>query len=177
MRRLLVVGVLAAVMLLPLAASAHVTVSADNPAPGSFTVYTVRVPNESDGAATVRVEVQLPESLATGRYQPKSGWNLSVEDGVFVAEGGSIAVGEFDEFYLQGRNPEDETTLVFPAIQVYDDGEEVAWTGEAESDTPASRLEITASSAGEGESGPLVLAALILGAVGTLLGGVALFRK
>lgn len=176
MRGWLLVAVVAVLVAIPGAAWAHVTVAADNPAPGSFTVYTVRVPNESDTAATVRIELQLPESLASARYQPKPGWDLSIQNGVFVADGGPIAPGEFEEFYLQGRNPEEETTLTFPAIQIYDDGEEVAWTGEAGSDTPASQVQIS-SEGSEGGSDPLTLAALVLGAVGTLLGGVALFRR
>lgn len=106
--------------------------------PGGFAEYTVRVPNESDTGSTIRVEVQIPDGLEASRYQPKPGWNMSIVDGVLVIDGGTIAPGEFEEFRFQARNPEKPGDLSFPAVQTYDDGEVVNWTGEAQSETPAS---------------------------------------
>lgn len=155
-------GVIAvATLLLALLAApalAHVTVNADNPRAGAFAVYTVRVPNESETGSTTVVEVQMPEGFQASRYQPKPGWAISLEDGLLTieADGSQIDPGEFDEFRFQARNPEEPTELAFPAIQTYDDGEVVEWIGEADSDTPASVVEIVPgdgedSHSGEGE--------------------------
>lgn len=42
-------------------ASAHVRVFPDSTASGSFSALTFRVPNESDTAGTVKLQVQLPQ--------------------------------------------------------------------------------------------------------------------
>lgn len=164
---------LTTMLVLALPAAAHVTVSTDNPEPGGFAVYTVRVPNESDSASTVRVEVQIPEGLEASRYQPLSGWTMSLEDGVYVAEGGAIAPGEFQEFRFQARNPEEAQALAFPAIQTYDDGETVQWTGEEGSETPASVVAI----GGRTDSGNLVpVAALVVAGIAVVFAGLAFVR-
>lgn len=118
-------------------ALAHVTLRVDNPEPAAFAKYTVRVPNESDDAATVRIEVQLPDAFEGARYQPLAGWDIAIDDGVMVIDGGRIEPGEFQEFHFSTRNPEEPGDLVFPSIQVYDGGEEVRWVGEPDSDEPA----------------------------------------
>jgi len=155
---------------------AHVTVSTDNPEPGGFAVYTVRVPNESDTASTIRVEVQIPEGLAASRYEPVPGWAISLEGGVLVAEGGTIGPGEFVEFRFQARNPESPGELSFPALQAYDDGEVVEWTGPPDADTPASIVEIGATPEDAGGPDAWTIAAFILGLAGTALGVLALVR-
>lgn len=170
----LLAGFIGAV-LLALPAAAHVTVSTDNPEPGGFAVYTVRVPNESDTASTVSVEVQIPEGLEASRYQPMNGWTMSIEDGVFVVEGGIIAPGEFQDFRFQARNPEEAGELAFAAIQTYDDGETVRWTGEEGSDTPASIVALGGGSEDGGDA--LVIVALVVAAVAAIVAGLAFVRR
>lgn len=163
------------IVLIALPAAAHVTVAPDNPDPGAFAVYTVRVPNESDTASTVRVEVGIPPGLQASLYRPQDDWTFAWEDDRLVIEGGAIAPGEFEEFRFQARNPEEATTLAFPAVQVYDDGETVNWTGEPGSDHPASEVDIAL--AGDSGSGVSTMVALALGGLGSLLGAIALLRR
>lgn len=167
---------LGGLMLLALPVLGHVTVSTDNPSAGGFAVYTVRVPNESETGSTTRIEVQIPERLEASRYQPTPGWNMSIDDGVLVIEGGSIGPGQFEEFRFQARNPEESGDLVFPAIQTYDDGEVVNWTGEPGADTPASVVEISPAEDTDGGIDTLTIVALALGSLGVVLGGAALLR-
>lgn len=127
----------AVVVLTAVPAFAHVTVRADTTEPGGFAKYTVRVPNESEDAATTRVEIQLPEGYEEVRYQPREGWDISITDGVLTIDGGRIEPGQFQEFAFSARNPEQAGDVQFPAIQVYSDGEEVRWVGAADSDEPA----------------------------------------
>jgi uncharacterized protein YcnI len=177
------VVLVAALMILALPALGHVTVRSDNPEPGGFAVYTVRVPNESETGSTIRIEVQMPEGLEASRYQPVPGWDMSIENGVLLIEGGTIGPGQFEEFRFQARNPEQPGDISFPAVQTYDDGEVVNWSGAPESEAPASVVEIAATTTGGtdgqtamGTTDTLTIAALILGAIGVILGGVAVLR-
>lgn len=175
---------LATMLLLVLTASgalAHVTVRADTVEPGGFAKYTVRVPNESDTAATTGIEVEFPDGFEPGLVRPVEGWTMELADGVLTISGGSIAVGEFQEFEFSARNPEEATTLVFPAIQTYDDGEEAAWVGEADADQPAPSVELVAADDSEGDTASddggtdtLTIIALVAGVLGLVLGGIAL---
>ena len=109
---------------------------------------------------------------------------------------GKIAPGEFIDFPLSVQVPDKAgTTLTFKALQTYDDGKVVRWIGPAGSDEPAPQVKITAaadtsgatsapastkSDSGDDDDGAskgLGIAALVLGALGLLVGGVALARS
>lgn len=150
-------GVAAVAAAMPPAA-AHVTVQPDEAATEAFARFVVRVPNERDDAATVKVEVQLPEELVSVSFQPSPGWRRTVErrprsapvevfgeqvDDYIASvtwEGGRIEPGEFEEFGFSARTPAEATTLVFPALQTYERGEVVRWTGPADAEEPAARV-------------------------------------
>src|SRR3954447_15422124 len=61
-------------------ASAHVSVSSDDAAPGGYGKVTFRVPNESDTASTVGLRIQVPTDtpLASLRAQAVPGWTVSL---------------------------------------------------------------------------------------------------
>lgn len=128
-------------------ALAHVTVRVDNPAPGAFATYQVRVPNERDDANTTAVEVRLPEGLEVSSYRPLPGWQITLDDeaGVMTVSGGAIEPGQYQVFEFVARNPEEPVELTFPALQTYDSGEVVEWTGPEDADTPASIVAIAAA--------------------------------
>ena len=160
LKKLIVIG---AAGLLPLVlavpAFAHVTVQPDEAPVGSFYKFNVRVPNERDNAATTKVEVQFPP-LTNVSIQPKPGWNFKVKMAkldepieVFGEEvdeavgsvtwsGGRIEPGEFDEFGISLRTPDDGGVLEFAALQTYSNGEVVEWIGPADSDVPAARVNL-----------------------------------
>jgi len=203
-------------------ASAHVTVSSPNAAPGGFGEITFSVPSESDTAKTTSVRVQLPTDtpFAFVSVKPVPGWTatstttainppLTDDDGNTVTEavsevtwtadaGGGLAPGEYQTFSISaGPLPEDADTLVFPALQGYDDGSTTSWIdptveGQAEPEHPAPTLSLTAAPAdtatgtdtttpaagttGNDSSNGLAVTALVVGIVGLLVGiaGVAL---
>ena len=120
-----VLTALAASVVLAGAASAHVTVSSLDAAPGGYGKITFRVPNESDTASTVGLRIQVPQEAAmtSFRTQPVPGWTVTlttadldeplqfqgeeISSYVSVIEfradaGGGIAPGEFQEFALSG---------------------------------------------------------------------------
>jgi uncharacterized protein YcnI len=167
------------------AASAHVTVSSADAAPGGYGKVTFRVPNESDAASTVGLRIQLPTDspLTSLRAQPVPGWTVTLtttdlpadqQDGeatsaVSVVEyradaGGGIAPGEFQEFALSGGPFPDTDALTFNVVQAYSDGTEAAWieptvAGQAEPERPAPVLSLSADGA-DGD-------AAVTGAAGT----------
>jgi uncharacterized protein YcnI len=161
LRRTLLLVTTGSLVLVP-AATAHVTVNPEQAAAGSFARFSVRVPSERPDASTVEIRMQLPEGLFFVSFQPKPGWKrtvkmekLSPPAEVFgeevterVAEvtwtGGKIGPGEFDEFGMSARVPEEEgAELVFPAIQRYSSGETVRWIGPPDAEQPAPRVTVT----------------------------------
>ncbi|MGY1754725.1 YcnI family copper-binding membrane protein [Blastococcus sp. SYSU D01042] len=155
-------------------ASAHVTVSSPDAAPGGYGKLVFRVPNESDTASTVALRIQIPAdaAMASLRVQPVPGWTATLTNSdlaepleahgqeitsyVSVVEfraepGNGIAPGQFQEFALSGGAFPEEDQLSFPAVQTYSDGTESAWIeptveGEAEPERPAPVLQLSAAS-------------------------------
>src|SRR5918911_2257033 len=73
-------GAAASIALLGAApAWAHVRVDADNPAPGSYSVLTFKVPNESEkGALTTQLSVALP-NVASASTETMPGWTAKLD--------------------------------------------------------------------------------------------------
>jgi periplasmic copper chaperone A len=162
-------------------ASAHVTVSSADAAPGGFGKLTFRVPNESDTASTVALRISIPEeaAMASLRYEAEPGWTVTtttsnlqtpleshgeqVTSYVSVVEfraedGGGIRPGEFAEFALSGGPIPDVEQVGFPTVQTYSDGTEAAWIeptveGQAEPERPAPVLTLAGGSTGSTGSG------------------------
>jgi uncharacterized protein YcnI len=153
-------------------AFAHVTAQPGNAAQGSYSVVALRVPNESDTAGTVKLEVTLPADhpLSSVRTTPVPGWSATmtkaaVDPPVQVGErtvseavrtvtwtanpGTRIGPGEFLEFPLSlGPLPTGVDQIALPAVQTYDDGEVVAWNQPmnpdgSEPERPAPTLTLT----------------------------------
>ncbi|TDE13007.1 YcnI family protein [Jiangella asiatica] len=163
-------GAVAAGLALTATASAHVTIRPDVDTSGSYSKITVRVPNESDTAGTVQVQLDLPADtpFASVRVQPRPGWTAEltrtqfpepVEVGDRVLEeavtsvtwtadpGVRIGPDEFDEFAISVGPLPDPGTYYLPATQTYDDGEVVAWAeepveGGEEPERPAPELTV-----------------------------------
>jgi periplasmic copper chaperone A len=194
-------------------ASAHVTVNPPEWEAEGFARFAIRVPTERPNAATTKVSMKLPEGVFFVSFQPKPGWKREVKmakldepvevSGDEVTErvdtvtwtGGRIKPGEFDEFGMSLRMPEQEgQELAFPTVQTYSSGEVVRWIGEADSEEPAPRVKVLAAAAEEdasaaatpeatpapaaqeddGGSDTLAVAALVVGAAGLVAGIAAL---
>jgi uncharacterized protein len=162
MRRTIPAVIAAVALGAPAAAGAHVTLQPDSAPAGGYTRLDVRVPNERDGAGTVKVAVQMPPGVATASYEPVPGWTVKVTrerldepidvHGEAVTEqvsrvtwtgdprdGGIIAPGQFQDFGLSLRMPDGEAgqKLTFKALQTYEGGEVVRWIGPEDADEPA----------------------------------------
>ena len=165
-------------------AFAHVTAQPGDAAQGSYSVVSLRVPNESDTAGTVKLEVTLPADhpLSSVRTTPVPGWTATMTKAALtrpvqvgertVSEavrtvtwtanpGTRIGPGEFLEFPLSiGPLPTGVEEIALPAVQTYDDGEVVAWDQPmnpdgSEPERPAPTLTLTPATAdGHAAAGP-----------------------
>ena len=89
--------------------------------------------------------------------------------------GGSVPTGE-DALFQFLAQAQSTKTYTFGVEQTYSDGSIVNWNGSESSDAPAPTVEAK-SSLGGGGSSTLAIVALVVGAVGILLGGLALVSK
>ncbi|NES16846.1 MULTISPECIES: YcnI family protein [Micromonospora] len=156
-------------------ASAHVTVNPKEATQGGYGRFAFRVPNESDTAATTKVEVVLPENAAVGSVStmPVAGWTVTVQKRKVdppvevhgsqlteavskltwtAATGGGVKPGEFQEFPVSMGPLPQVDKMVFKVLQTYSDGNVSRWIeeptpGQEEPEHPAPVLTLTAASA------------------------------
>jgi uncharacterized protein YcnI len=125
-------------------AAAHVTIDGEG-VQGGFATFSFNVPNERPDAATTELRVQVLADLPFVSVQPKPGWTAEVAmrtldepiegEGEEITEvvdtitwtGGRIEPGQFDLFGVSAGPLPEEDSLLFPATQIYDSGEEVVW--------------------------------------------------
>lgn len=137
-RSLVLVIPLFAYLAFAIPASAHVVVKPAQVGIGSFQTFTMGIPNEKDNP-TVAVRLVIPDGLKYVSPNVKPGWAVDIKkegtgEDAKVTEidwtGGNIPVGQRDDFYFSAQVPSNEATLKWDAYQVYQSGEEVAWTQE-----------------------------------------------
>jgi uncharacterized protein YcnI len=132
------------------AASAHVTVTPQQSAPGAREKYELRVPNERK-SATITVEFRFPATLRVTAVEQKPGWSAeAIRDSSGNLAGvrwvGNLPPEQFTEFGLLGVNPANGGELVFTATQAFADGTKIEWSGAAGSKTPAPRVRLVSGS-------------------------------
>lgn len=171
----------AAVLATAAPAFAHVTAQPGTAQQGGYAVVTMRVPNESDTAGTVKLEVTLPSDtpFTSVRTTPMPGWTATLTKSplnppaqingrtvteavtlvTFTAASGTrIGQGQFVDFPISlGPMPKDRDSVSFPAKQTYDNGEVVAWdqptpADGSEPEHPAPTVQLLPAS-GDGHGG------------------------
>ena len=104
--------------------------------------YCIRTPSEKP-IATIGVEVEFAPELEVTAVEAPTGWRGTAhkdrQGRIRSAdwEGGKIPPRSALEFGVVARNPAAPTTLVWKAIQKYQDGSEVHWVGPREAQFPA----------------------------------------
>ena len=168
-------------LVLPTAAFAHARVSPSFGLKGESQVYTLAVPTEKDGATTTQIEFSPPSGFNIDSFVPAPGWQRTVqqtgsgENAVITKvtwTGGKIPTGEDAAFSFLASTAAAKT-YTFGVRQTYSDGSVVDWNGPESSDTPSPTIE-SRSSLGGGGSSTLAIVALVVGAIGIVLGAVAL---
>lgn len=143
-------------------ASAHAGIEPSVAAPSSNITLRMVVPNEKD-VATTQLRLEFPPELIISRFQPKPGWQRTVDKdnaGRVVAatwSGGLIAPGEYDEFTFIARTPKTPGKLFFKAYQTYAGGEVVEWINTTGEDRPAPVIDVVTGATGaESGGGPSI---------------------
>jgi uncharacterized protein YcnI len=175
------VAAVAAALALPATAFAHAHVSPSFGLKGESQVWTLAVPTEKEDLATTQIEFTPPSGFGIDSFLPSPGWKRTVqqtgsgEDAVVTKvtwSGGHVPTEE-DAAFSFLASPDSAKTYTFGVRQTYSDGSVVDWNGPESSDTPAPTIEAK-SSLGGGSSSTLAIVALIVGAIGIVLGGLAL---
>jgi uncharacterized protein YcnI len=168
-RALLAAGLATAALLFGAApAWAHVHVHADDAAPGSTSILTFQVPNESEtGALTTQLSVNLP-NVASAMAEALPGWTVRLDRDATAgtvrsatwtaAPGAGIAPDQFGLFRISVKLP-DEKSVTLPATQTYSDGTVVKWAEPAlpnggEPEHPAPVLALTGEAPAAHDMGP-----------------------
>lgn len=128
------------------AALAHVEVSPGEVRAGSSETFTVSVPTELD-VPTTEVRVEVPEGFEVTGVEEVAGWQVEEEEegGRVTAitwTGGEIPADGSEEFVFEATVPEEAGEFPFRAIQTYEDGTVVEWTGAEDSNEPASVVRV-----------------------------------
>lgn len=181
-RRLLVGGAVGiAVLVFVSAASAHARVSPAVSVAKELQLYSLAVPTEKEKLTTTKVVLTVPSGFGIDSFVPAPGWTQHVqqtgsgEDAVIQKvtwTGGNVPTGD-DSLFQFLAQPSSSGTYTFQVQQTYSDGSIVDWNGPESSDAPAPTIEAK-STLGGGSTSTLTIVALVLGALGVILAGVAL---
>jgi uncharacterized protein YcnI len=163
-------------------AFAHARVSPTVSLSGESGVYSLAVPTEKEGKSTTQVVLTVPDGFSIDSFVPAPGWKRAVqstgsgEDTVIQKvtwTGGNVPTDEDALFQFLGE-PSKSGSYTFQVQQTYSDGSVVDWAGPESSDSPAPTIEAKSSLGGGGGTSTLAIIALAVGAVGVVLGGIAL---
>jgi uncharacterized protein YcnI len=166
------------------AAFAHAIVSPPVAKTKVLQQFTLSVPTEEEGATTTEIELTVPNGFSIDSFEPSPGWKReeqatgSGEEAVIQKvtwTGGRVPTGEDSVFRFNG-SLDSGKTYTFKVRQTYSSGKIVDWSGPESSDTPAPQVD-GVSSLGGSSTSTLTIVALVLGAVGVVLGIVALATR
>jgi uncharacterized protein YcnI len=183
-RSFALVAVAAVALVAAASASAHAHISPPLALANAGQLFTLDVPTEKEGVTTTKIVLTVPSGFSIDSFVDAPGWKRDVsstgsgEDAVIQSvtwSGGKVPTDEISHFAFLGRTDASKS-YAFSVEQSYSDGSVVNWAGPESSDTPAPTVDAK-SSFGGGGSATLALVALVVGAVGVLLGGLALVAK
>ena len=185
MRRTALVGGLAgsAALLLAATASAHARISPAVSVANKLQLYSLAVPTEKSGLTTTTIVMTVPAGFGIDSFAPPPpGWQMHMQtsgsgNNATITQvswtGGRTPTGE-DSLFQFLAQPATTQTYTFHVQQTYSDGSIVNWAGAESSDAPAPTIDAVSSLGGGGVS-VLTIIALVIGVLGLLAGGFALF--
>ncbi len=165
------------------AASAHARISPSVTVAGHSELYSLVVPTEKEGATTTKIVLTLPSGFSIDSFVPTPVWKRDVqqtgsgEDALIQKvtwSGGRTPTGEDSLFQFLGEAASSKT-YTFQVEQTYSDGTIVDWNGAESSESPAPTVE--AKSSFGGGSSTVAIVALVVGAIGVVLGAIALVSR
>jgi uncharacterized protein YcnI len=157
----LAVGAALALAAVPLAASAHVTVTPSSTAAGGYSVLTFSLSHGCEESPTTSLTFDIPDGIDSVAPTVNPNWSIEkLADGDRTAQVVYTAItplesGYRDTIELSVKLPEDAAgeTLSFPVLQSCEVGEtnwnQVAETGEDEPESPAPSIVVTEATGDE----------------------------
>jgi uncharacterized protein YcnI len=167
------------------AAFAHARVSPAVSLSGKLQLYSLAVPTEKANLTTSKIVLTVPSGFGIDSFAPSPGWQRQLQqtgsgDSAVVQKvtwtGGTTPTGE-DSLFQFLAQPSKSGTYTFQVQQTYSDGSIVNWSGSESSADPAPTIEVQSSLGGSSSSNTLAIVALIVGAVGVVLGVLALVAR
>ncbi|HEX4518676.1 MAG TPA: DUF1775 domain-containing protein [Gaiellaceae bacterium] len=162
-------------------ASAHARISPPVSLSNTLQLYSLAIPTEKENAFTTKIVLTVPQGFSIDSFVPSPGWTRTLEqtgsgeDAVIQKvtwTGGHVPTEEDSLFQFLGQ-PAKAGTYTFQVQQTYSDNEIVNWSDPESGANPAPTIQAKASLGGGGTSA-LTIVALVVGAVGVILGIVAL---
>jgi uncharacterized protein YcnI len=130
-RKISVVAVGVATLLLPGLVQAHVSITPRQSTVGATEKYVIRIPTEGK-IATTAAELDVPEGVIVETMQAPSGWKYEVKRAedriVSVVWQVDVKPGEFVEVAFVARNPRGGDKIVWTLRQRFADGTVSNWT-------------------------------------------------
>jgi uncharacterized protein YcnI len=164
-------------------ASAHARMSPSISIANELQLYSLAIPTEKANAYTTKIVLTLPKNFSIDSFVPNPGWKRVEQstgsgDSAVITQvtwtGGHVPTEE-DSLFQFLAQPSKSGTYTFQVQQTYSDGSIVDWNGPETAAAPAPTIKVVSSVGGS--TSTLTIVALVLGAVGILLGGIALFSR
>jgi uncharacterized protein YcnI len=182
MKRIAVLSAsIVAALVVVASAAAHAEVSPAVALAKHLQLFTLAVPTEKANLTTTTIELTLPKGFSIDSFVPTPDWKRAVQqtgsgDSAVITKvtwtGGKVPTGE-DSAFPFVASVDAAKSYTFGVKQTYSDNSVVDWSGPESSDTPAPVIEAKSSLGGGGTS-TLAIVALVVGALGLVLGAVAL---
>jgi uncharacterized protein YcnI len=117
--------------LIPVGATAHVSITPRESTHGATEKYTVRIPTEGK-VATIGADIEVPEGVIVETLQAPAGWSYDLtrkDDRIAaIAIKADVKPGEFIEVGIVARNPRQGARIVWTLRQRFADGTVTDWT-------------------------------------------------
>jgi uncharacterized protein YcnI len=161
-------------------ASAHARLSPPVVVSKQLQLMTLAVPTEKSGTTT-QIVLTPPAGFSIDSFVPSPGWKRTVQQSSgeeaavqkVTYSGGSVPTGEDSTFSFLAQ-PDANKTYTFGVQQTYADGSIVDWAGSESSENPAPTIVAKSTLGGGGGTSTLAIIALIVGAIGVVIGLAAL---
>jgi uncharacterized protein YcnI len=165
-------------------ASAHARMSPSVSIANELQLYSLAIPTEQAHAYTTKIVLTLPKGFSIDSFAPSPGWtrvehSTGAGNNAVITQvtwsGGHVPTEEDSlfQFLAEAATP---GTYTFHVQQTYSNGQIVDWSGPESSAAPAPTIDVVSSVGGSGSS-TLTIVALLIGALGVLVGGIALFSR
>lgn len=163
-------------------ASAHARISPPVSLSNKLQLYSLAVPTEKNPPlTTTSIVLNVPKGFSIDSFVPSPGWKRVLSqtgsgDSAVIQKvtwtGGHTPSGEDSLFQFLGQ-PAKNGTYTFTVTQTYSDKSIVNWSDPETGADPAPTIQAK-SSLGGGGTPLLTIVALVIGALGVLIGGIAL---